>query len=744
MYKSKINVIVIAVLLLACAGQSFGQTVAPAGSEGKLIAVLKSKDASYKDKADACRQLAIIGTKDAVPALAGLLGDEKLSHMARYAIETIPDASVDRAFGDALGKLKGPQLVGLIGSIGVRRSAMRVYGKLIVMLDDPDPEVAQAAARALGKLRDRSCPDIVKGLTDALEGASGDNKLAICEGLFRCAESFVAYGNDDEAVAIYDRLLKLDGPHQVRAGALRGAILARGDDGNELLGKYLQSDDYIMFSAAVQTAQEMTGSEVTKVLCAGLKRLSADNKILVFQTLGKRGDPAASVSLVRAAKRGPKSVRVAAIEALAEIGGASAVGPLTSLLADSDSDIAKAAQEAFASIPGKNADAAVMDMLTGSDTDMQLKALELIGLRRMTDVTGALLKAARDNDESVRTAAIRTLGDLGDTVKFGVLIDLLLNASGRQEILAAERAVSTACSRQAKLAAGRIIIRKAVYGAVGAGGSADVTGKLTKIINAGSATVTASNANFGDSAPGIVKQLRVEYSIDGVAQTRIIAEGKTATLAATVTPKVVIDQLCSALANAPTRQKIALLRILRNTQDARALGAIRAATKDSNTQVAGEAVSLLCGWPSAEALGDVLGLSRTASDAKTRILALRGAIRLIPLQDVSVGKKLAGFKEILPLVQRNEEKKLLLGALGGVNSPAAVELILPHLDNAATKAEAATAILGIAENILKGRNVKKQQAAKLIGPLEKVAAASNSALAKRAKALLRQAKNKAG
>ena len=45
--------------------------------EAQLIAVLKS-DAKQKEKADACRQLAVAGTKEAVPFLAALLGDEKL------------------------------------------------------------------------------------------------------------------------------------------------------------------------------------------------------------------------------------------------------------------------------------------------------------------------------------------------------------------------------------------------------------------------------------------------------------------------------------------------------------------------------------------------------------------------------------------------------------------------------------------------------------------------------------------
>ena len=46
--------------------------------------------------------------------------------MARYALETIPDPSVDDALRDALGKLKGRPLLGVIGSLGVRRDAKAV------------------------------------------------------------------------------------------------------------------------------------------------------------------------------------------------------------------------------------------------------------------------------------------------------------------------------------------------------------------------------------------------------------------------------------------------------------------------------------------------------------------------------------------------------------------------------------------------------------------------------------------
>ncbi len=349
MSKSKKNLALLVVLLLAGAAQSFGQTVPPSTPEevNKLIAVLKS-DASQKEKADTCRQLAVVGTKEAVAPLAALLGDEKLSHMARYALEPIPDPSVDEALRDALGKLKGRPLVGVIASIGVRRDAKAVE-PLAKMLGSPDGEVAQAAARALGSIGNQ---DAARALQRALPTAAAGNQLALCEGLFRCAEGLAAKSNRDLAVEIYDQLRSARTPHQVRGGALRGAILARGKDGVALLRQHLVSDDYILFSAAVQTSLEMPGGEVTEALTSALKGLAADNQIMVIWALGKRADPAVLPVLFAAAKGGEKPVRIAAIRALPQVGDASAVPVLKTLAADADSEISRAAQESLAAFAG--------------------------------------------------------------------------------------------------------------------------------------------------------------------------------------------------------------------------------------------------------------------------------------------------------------------------------------------------------------------------------------------------------
>ena len=332
MSHSKIYMILIVALLRAGAAQTFAQTVAPKQGEPKLIATLQNAAASQKEKVDACRQLAIIGGKGSIAPLAALLGDEKLSHMARYALERNPDPAVDQVLRDALGKLKAGPLVGVITSVGVRRDAKAVPA-MAGLLSDSDAVVARAAARAMGSIGNSEAAGI---LQKVLPKAAADRQLDVCEGLLRSAERLTADGQKEQAIAIYDQLRALDGAHQVRAAGLRGAILARGAAGLSLLQEHLRSNDYILFSAAVQTSQAMPGAEVTKALLDAMKDLPADNQIVVIQALGLRADKQVVPALLAVAKAGPTPVRVAAVRAATEMGDASAVPVLVTLLDDAD------------------------------------------------------------------------------------------------------------------------------------------------------------------------------------------------------------------------------------------------------------------------------------------------------------------------------------------------------------------------------------------------------------------------
>ncbi|HCO93298.1 MAG TPA: hypothetical protein DIU00_04990, partial [Phycisphaerales bacterium] len=579
MLKSRIHIILIITLLLSGAARLSAQTVPPKADEGKLIAVIKSSDATHKEKVDACRGLALIATDKSIAPLVALLSDEKLSHMARYALETIKDPAVDEAFRDALGKLKGMPLVGVIGSVGVRRDTQAV-GALVKMLRESDAVVARAAARALGNIGNAAA---ARALRNELGNALGQNKLHVCEGLFRCAETAVAEGRKQQAIDIYDQLRKLDDPHQVRGGAVRGAILARGSGGTALIRKYLRSDDYIMFSAACQTALEMPGTEVTQALTVALFELPADNKILVIWTLGKRGDAAAVTALSVAANDGEKSVRIAAIKAMPQIGHASAVPVLADLLGATDSEISQAAKEALAAIPGEQADAAIMAMLDSGESAPRLMALELIGRRRMTGSVPALLKAAAGPDAKVRPGALKKVGELGSPAEFSPLLDLLMQYEARQDLAAAEQALSAVCAK-------------------------------------------ADNP--------------VSYT----------------------------SRLTGRLSKASPAQKCALLRVLGVIGGTNALAAVRNSAKDSNDQVSDAAIRVLCSWKTADAAGDLLSLARKSPNRSRKTAALRGYINLARDENISTEKRLEICKQASVLIQRVEEKKLLLGALSTIPS----------------------------------------------------------------------------
>ncbi len=217
MYRTLVSLAAVS-LLVAASPQSFAQKAQGSAKdeEARLIAVLKS-DAPRKAKADACRELARIGTRESVAPLAALLCNEELSHMARYGLEPIPDPAVDSALRDTLGKVKGRLLVGVIGSIGVRRDPTAVPA-LVKCLGESDPEVVQAAARALGKIGNL---EAATALEKTLASTPQANRIAVSEGLFRCADVLRSQGQRKEAQAIYEHLDKADVPDYVKTGARR-------------------------------------------------------------------------------------------------------------------------------------------------------------------------------------------------------------------------------------------------------------------------------------------------------------------------------------------------------------------------------------------------------------------------------------------------------------------------------------------------------------------------------------------
>lgn len=118
----------------------------------ELVRILGDGSSSEFAKAKACQRLAVVGEESAVPAVARLLADSKLSHYARTALEAMPGDAADKALREALGTLEGGQLVGVINSIGVRRDPEALMA-LAALRHGDDSDVAAAATWAIGRIR---------------------------------------------------------------------------------------------------------------------------------------------------------------------------------------------------------------------------------------------------------------------------------------------------------------------------------------------------------------------------------------------------------------------------------------------------------------------------------------------------------------------------------------------------------------------------------------------------------------
>jgi HEAT repeat protein len=433
-----------AALAAAVAATAAGPARAAEDKQSKLIEVLKS-DAPGAQKAITCKQLAIYGGKEAVPALAPLLADEKLASWALIALEAIPDPAADDALRDALGKLQGRQLIGVINSIGVRRDAKAVDG-LLKRMKEADAEAASCAAAALGRIGGAQAAAI---LESSLASAPPAVRSAVAEGCILCAEKFLADGKDAEAVKLYDAVRKADVPKQRILEATRGAILARKSGGTPLLIEQLNSADKGLYYIGLSTARELPGADVTQALVAEVSKASPEKQAQLILVLADRGDAGTLPVMLQAAKSGSDDVRLAAIGVLRRLGNVSCVPVLLESAMESNAAVSEKSLDVLAELRGQDVDAALAARLAKAEGKARQLLIRLAGQRRIAATVPALLKAADDADGQIRAAAITALGETVDLANVSVLIARVVKPQQADDAKAAEAALSAACVRMA-------------------------------------------------------------------------------------------------------------------------------------------------------------------------------------------------------------------------------------------------------------------------------------------------------
>jgi hypothetical protein len=169
------------------------------------------------------KQLERLGDGPCVDAVAAALddGDAAVREAARRALADIPAPEAGGKLRAKLASTSEAQLkIGLLAALGYRAEAASVTA-LARELDNSDPAVVVAAAKALGKI---ATPEAAQPLSAARGKATGESRLWIDDSLLLVADKLLKAQKKSEAAAIYRDLSKPDEPRSIRVAALKGLL----------------------------------------------------------------------------------------------------------------------------------------------------------------------------------------------------------------------------------------------------------------------------------------------------------------------------------------------------------------------------------------------------------------------------------------------------------------------------------------------------------------------------------------
>jgi HEAT repeat protein len=474
----------------AKAAGALGALGAP-GALGALATALADADAAVRAASVAALgQIPVPKDKAAVTAdaLAAALNDAAVD-VRRQAAATLKGLGEPRAIQPLLAALKDGDTVvrsrsaAALGAIEIPKDKLAtVVRALATALADADAGVRRSALGALQGLGDpgafepiaRAVKDADRGIRLAAVEALGkmnvpENRLgAVIEGLgaglgdsevqIRLAASTALQAIDDPRVIAPLAAAAKDSDLRVRSGAVEalGRLQVPKDQIGpvvEALAIAIKEGDLSLRLTALDALRNLGDPRAVPTLVAAMERPAAEVRSRAAQGLGSiwSADEApmapAVQALTRALRDKDAAVRLAALDALRNIGSSAVIEPITAALQHADAEVRARAARSLGGmwVPQLRA-AAVVEALAAalkdSDASVRIAAARALGRLRVPKdrrpaVLEALSAALRDRDVETRRTAADGLGALGDASTVPPLTALLQDAAQPPEVLLA-------------------------------------------------------------------------------------------------------------------------------------------------------------------------------------------------------------------------------------------------------------------------------------------------------------------
>ncbi|MBV9865388.1 MAG: HEAT repeat domain-containing protein [Abitibacteriaceae bacterium] len=376
------------------------------------------------------KQLENIGRGEAVPTLVGLLNDPNplVKERARRALSNNPSTEASQALRTALTGADTPEWrIAIINALGYRRDTVSIPA-IAKFAQDTD---ARVAATAVAELSAIGGPDAVRDLQAAKGTATGPLRKNVIDALLLSADRMVHTGNAAPAAAIYQSLYVPTEARGVQIAALRGLVVARGQNSIPVLTTVLSGNDDQMRMIASRLISEVPGTAATQAFAALVPKLPAAGQAALIDELGNRGDVAARAAIVNATRSTDNNVRLAALRALGRLGNATDIALLANAASGTQGADSDAARASLASLHGADINNTLLTGLNNAPAKTRVELIRALSARHDTDQPAitSLVRLLQDADPAVRTASVNALGVLGNAQVLPSLVSLETKAT---------------------------------------------------------------------------------------------------------------------------------------------------------------------------------------------------------------------------------------------------------------------------------------------------------------------------
>ena len=385
---------------------------------------------------------------------------------------------------------------------------------------------------------------------------------------------------------------------------------------------------------------------------------------------------------------------------------------------------------------------AILEQLAALPIERRAAALVLLGDRGDPAARPAVMEAARQPDPLVRAAALAALGKLGDAAAIPLLLDARAQAdaaiaAAARDSLAVVSGEGVDAALAAQLDAGKGVTHRVAIEAAGRRRMTSAVPTLLKLADAPDAAVRqAALAALGNTVSPQQLPVLVERLLKPASAAEQAATFDAVRVACTrMTDKEPPAQLLiAALRRAAPGARQTLFEALAFVGGPAALKALAEAALSNDAELQDLATRALGDWATPDAANTLREVAQKAKEAKFRVRALRGYLRIARQMDISDGDRWSMCREALKIAERNEERALALEIFGRSKQASTLDVVAPYMQDPGLKAAAAAAVVSIAERLT------PEQIGRAVAPLKQVAQAANDeALRRRANDVLQRA-----